>query len=350
MSDFWRGKRVLVTGHTGFKGSWLALWLASLGAEVYGWALEPDTDPALFDQLRLARDLDHAIGDIRDAGLTADRVRQADPDVVLHLAAQPLVRRSYREPLLTWQTNVIGTASLLDALRGREKRCAVVIVTTDKVYENREWLYGYRECDPLGGHDPYSASKAAAELAVATWRNAFFPAGSAVRVASARAGNVIGGGDWAEDRLVPDIARALAAGRPVSIRNPASVRPWQHVLESLSGYLLLARRLYEENDAAFASAFNFGPEPSDVCDVRAVMQEALRHWPGDWQDASEDGAVHEAGLLGLSIEKARAVLGWTPRWSVAEAVEKTIRWYRAVHDGADARALTLSQIEAYANG
>ncbi len=350
MTAFWHGKRVLVTGHTGFKGSWLSLWLSSLGAEVFGCALEPDTDPALFEQLGLARDIDHALCDIRDAEALAARLRRSDPDIVLHLAAQPLVRRSYREPLATWQTNVIGTANLLDALRGHRKRCAVVIVTTDKVYENREWPYGYRECDPLGGHDPYSASKAATELAVATWRNAYFPNGSAVRIATARAGNVIGGGDWAEDRLVPDIARALAVGQPVSIRNPASVRPWQHVLESLSGYLLLARRLYEEDNAAFASAFNFGPEPSDVCDVRAVMREALRHWPGEWRDASEPGAVHEAGLLGLSIEKARAVLGWAPRWSAGEAVEKTIGWYRAVHEGADARALTLSQIEAYANG
>lgn len=350
MTAFWHGKRVLVTGHTGFKGSWLSLWLSSLGAEVFGCALEPDTDPALFEQLGLAGDIDHALCDIRDAEALSRRLRHADPDIVLHLAAQPLVRRSYREPLATWQTNVIGTANLLDALRDHRKRCAVVIVTTDKVYENREWPYGYRECDPLGGHDPYSASKAAAELAAATWRNAYFPAGAPVRIATARAGNVIGGGDWAEDRLMPDIVRALAAGRPVPIRNPASVRPWQHVLESLSGYLLLARRLYEENDAAFASAFNFGPEPSDVCDVRAVMSEALRHWPGEWRDASEPGAVHEAGLLGLSIEKVRAVLGWAPRWSAAEAVEKTIGWYRAVHEGADARALTLSQIEAYANG
>jgi CDP-glucose 4,6-dehydratase len=350
MNEFWKSKRVLVTGHTGFKGGWLALWLSSLGAEVYGCGLEPDTNPALFYQLGLDQDINHAVCDVRDIDALALRVRQANPDVVLHLAAQPLVRRSYREPLLTWQTNVIGTANLLESLRGHEKHCAVVIVTSDKVYENREWLYGYRETDTLGGHDPYSASKAAMELAVATWRSAFFQAGSAVRIASARAGNVIGGGDWSEHRLIPDIVRSLAAGEPVSIRNPASVRPWQHVLESLSGYLLLAQRLYDEDNAALASAFNFGPEPSGVCDVQTVMKEALLHWPGEWQSTPQPQAVHEAELLNLSIEKSRAILGWSPRWNVPEAVEKTIGWYRDVHEGADARALTLSQIEAYTNG
>ncbi|ASY63461.1 CDP-glucose 4,6-dehydratase-like protein [Sinorhizobium sojae CCBAU 05684] len=350
MKGFWRDKRVLLTGHTGFKGSWLALWLSHLGAKVYGCALEPHTSPSLFRQLGLERDLDHIVCDIRDGDAVAACVRHAVPDVVLHLAAQPIVRRSYREPLRTWQTNVIGTANLLESLRSHDQRCAAVIVTSDKVYENREWFYGYRETDTLGGHDPYSTSKAAAELAVATWRNAVFGAESPVKLASARAGNVIGGGDWAEDRLIPDIARSLAAGETISIRNSASVRPWQHVLESLSGYLLLAQRLYEEDTPGLDTSFNFGPEPSGISDVETVLKEALRHWPGEWQSEPQPRAVHEAAHLSLSIDKARTLLGWSPRWDMAEAVRQTMTWYRAVHEGADARALTLAQIGAYADG
>jgi CDP-glucose 4,6-dehydratase len=350
MSAFWSGKRVLLTGHTGFKGSWLALWLSSLGAEVFGCALEPETTPSMFDLLRLRDEVNHAVCDIRDGEKLKQRVQETRPDIVMHLAAQALVRRSYHEPLSTWQTNVMGTANLLDALRAYDKRCAVIIVTTDKVYENKEWVYGYRENDPLGGHDPYSASKAATELAVSTWRSAFFDENSPVRVASARAGNVIGGGDWSEDRLIPDIIRALIRGEPIQSRNPSSVRPWQHVLDPLSGYMLLAERLYEEDATSYASSFNFGPELADTCDVRTIIGEAFRHWPGTWEDVSGGAKLHEAGMLSLSIEKARATLGWTPRWTLTEAIENTMLWYKAVHDGADARTISLSQIEAYEKG
>ena len=346
MTGFWHGKRVLVTGHTGFKGSWLSFWLAEQGAAVYGLALAPDTEPVLFDQLGLAESMDHCLGDIRDAGALAERVAKVRPQVVFHLAAQPLVRRSYREPLLTWQTNVMGTANMLEALRGLAEPCAAVIVTTDKVYENREWVHGYRETDPLGGHDPYSASKAGAELVVASYRNSFLRAGP-VRVASARAGNVIGGGDWAEDRIVPDLMRALAAGRDVAVRNPGAVRPWQHVLEPISGYLALAERLCGTDATAFETAWNFGPEPADQRQVRDLVSLALSHWPGSWQDASDPDAPHEAGFLSMTIDKARAGLGWSPQWGFDDAVRETVAWYRALNDGGSARDITRAQIATY---
>lgn len=346
MSAFWRGKRVLVTGHTGFKGAWLSLWLTRLGAEVHGFALPPGTTPALFDQLGLAAVMDHRLGDIRDAGAVRSAVEAVQPDLVLHLAAQSLVRRSYREPVETWAVNVQGTVHLLDALRTLERICAVVIVTTDKVYQNREWSHAYREGDRLGGHDPYSASKAATELAVSSYRSAFFE-GSPVRIASARAGNVIGGGDWAEDRIVPDIVRALGRGEPVAIRNPAAVRPWQHVLEPLSGYLSLARQLFETGDPALTSAFNFGPEPGDVRTVSDLVDAALSRWPGQREASAEAGAPHEAGLLGLTIDRAAAVLDWYPRWRFDDTVAATIDWYRQVEGGADPRTVSLDQIEMY---
>lgn len=341
--SFWAGKRVLVTGHTGFKGSWLSLWLTQLGAEVFGFALEPDTDPALFHQLGLERNLDHRIGDIRDAEALRVRVREAAPDVVLHLAAQPLVLASYKDPLLTWDTNVMGTVHLLEALRGHEKPCAAVMITTDKVYENREWVHPYRESDPLGGHDPYSASKAGSELVISSFARSFF-SDRPVRIASARAGNVIGGGDWAENRIIPDIVRALQAGQQIDIRNPAARRPWQHVLEPLSGYLRLAERLY---DGQAGTRYNFGPEACDVRPVRDLVEMALHHWPGTWRDCSDPDAPHEAGLLSLGIEQARADLGYVPRWDVSEAMDHTMQWYRAVIEGQDARRVTLTQISDF---
>ncbi|WP_426050862.1 CDP-glucose 4,6-dehydratase [Brevundimonas sp. SL161] len=347
MSGFWEGRRVLVTGHTGFKGSWLSLWLNGLGANVHGFALEPDANPSLFAQLGLDRSINHAAGDIRELEDVRARVAAVQPEVVIHLAAQSLVRRSYREPVETWDVNVQGSVHLLQALRVLNHPCAVVMVTTDKVYENREWTHAYRESDRLGGHDPYSASKAATELAVSSFRSSFFD-GTPVRIASARAGNVIGGGDWSEDRLVPDLARALARGEPVGVRNAGAVRPWQHVLEPLSGYLTLARRLLENDDPALRSAFNFGPQPADTRTVSALVDGALSHWPGGRRvDAHDPTAPHEANLLSLTIDRSAAMLDWRPRWDFDRAVEATLKWYCQVHDGASARDVTLAQIEAF---
>jgi len=344
--SFWAGRRVLVTGHTGFKGSWLCEVLLARGAVVSGLALAPDTTPALFEQLGLAGRMDHALGDIRDAEFVAARVRAVHPEVVLHLAAQPLVRRSYREPLETWATNVMGTAHVLDAVRALDAPCAVVVVTTDKVYENREWEHPYRETDPLGGHDPYSASKAGTELVAASWRKAFF-AGSGVRLATARAGNVIGGGDWSEDRILPDLARAFGAGKPLLVRNRHAVRPWQHVLDPLEGYLMLAERLAGPDAAQVEEGFNFGPEPADQRSVGALVEAARQHWAGDWTDATDPDAPHEAGQLALSIERARMVLGWQPRWDFARAVAETVGWYRDVAAGADPAERLRVQIAAF---
>lgn len=345
------GRRVLITGHTGFKGAWLSEWLLALGAQITGLALPPATDPALFQQLQLAERLDSVSGDIRSPEGVMRIVAETQPDFVFHLAAQPLVRRSYREPLATWQTNVMGTANLLEALRPLKKRCAAILVTTDKCYENREWLYGYREEDALGGHDPYSASKAGAELAIASWRRSFFQR-HPVRLASVRAGNVIGGGDWSEDRIVPDCARAWLKGKPVRIRRPDATRPWQHVLEPLSGYLCLAARLFasEEPSPLLESAFNFGPGHDSNRTVRELVLEAGKHIDGDWVDASDPNEVHEAKLLQLSTDKAAAVLGWHPVWSFSDAVRETIRWYFDVAHGSTvdlAARLTRDQIQAY---
>lgn len=343
--DFWRGRRVLLTGHTGFKGSWLAHWLLAHGAQVHGLALAPDTRPALFDQLGLASRLDHALGDIRDAGLVARRVEEAAPEVVFHLAAQPLVRRSYHEPVATFATNVMGTVHLMDALRAARARVALVIVTTDKVYENREWPHAYRETDRLGGHDPYSASKAACEIAAASYHAAFLAAGP-VAMATARAGNVIGGGDWAEDRIVPDFVRAAQAGAALRVRNPAALRPWQHVLDPLRGYMVLAERLHG-GDMTGGEAFNFGPDAADQARVGDLLQLASRHWPARFEDASTPTAPHEAGLLALATDKVRSRLGWAPRWRLDTAVERTIGWYRATHAGTDPVSQTDADIAAF---
>ena len=355
--DFWAGRRVLLTGHTGFKGSWLALWLSELGAQVTGVGLEPDTSPHLFNQLQLEKRLHrHHLADIRDAQALAVIAESAQPEVVLHLAAQPLVRRSYRDPLGTWATNVQGSLHLLEALRPLNHPCAVVMVTTDKVYANREWNFGYRESDRLGGHDPYSASKAAAELAIASWR-ASFCGDSAhqtpqLAIATARAGNVIGGGDWAEERIVPDAMRALAANETIPVRRPHATRPWQHVLEPLGGYLLLAEKLSAGiNNAAkpnaYEGAFNFGPNLEANRSVSALVEEALKHWPGSWRDLSVPGDLHEAGQLHLQIDKAHHQLGWQPAWAFPTAVERTVGWYRAVHEGSSALDCCLSDLVFY---
>jgi CDP-glucose 4,6-dehydratase len=357
MHEFWACRRVLLTGHTGFKGSWLALWLSELGARVTGVGLEPDTTPNLFGQLELARRIErHHLADIREPQALAEIVQACQPQVVFHLAAQPLVRRSYRDPLGTWATNVQGSLHVLEALKPLQHPCAVVMVTTDKVYENREWDYGYRESDRLGGHDPYSASKAAAELAIASWRASF--CGTAPHqsphlvIATARAGNVIGGGDWAEDRIVPDAMRALAAGQPVPVRNPNATRPWQHVLEPLGGYLRLAEALAatqanHDQPNPYCEAFNFGPLLEANRPVRQLIDAALQHWPGAWNDLSGAGAVHEAGRLHLQIDKANHQLGWQPRWPFAITVQRTVGWYQAVHEGVSPMDCCMKDLQLY---
>lgn len=343
---FWRGKRVLLTGHTGFKGSWLALWLARMGAEVTGLALAPATQPNLFTLARVADGL-HASHqcDVRDAQAVAAHVQATRPQIVLHLAAQALVRAGYADPLGTHATNIMGTAHVLDALRGQADTRVAVVVTTDKVYRNREWAYPYREDDPLGGHDPYSASKAAAEIITASYRDAFLAA-QGVAVATARAGNVIGGGDWAADRLLPDAVRAWSAGQPVHIRRPEATRPWQHVIEPLAAYLCLAERLWAE--PARAGAYNFGPLPHEAATVGNVIKMAASAYPDctvSYENNSND--PHEAGWLALETAQARQALGVAPRWGLTTAVERTMAWYRAQHGGADARALCLADLDAW---
>jgi CDP-glucose 4,6-dehydratase len=329
--DFWQGKKVLVTGHTGFKGSWLSLWLLHLGAEVKGLSLAPNITPSLFDQLDLAQHLNHQLGDIRDPELVRHSVLQWQPDIVFHLAAQPLVRRSYLESVETWNTNVMGTIHVLEALKQLSHPCAAIFVTTDKCYENREWVYGYRENDPLGGHDPYSSSKAAAELAIASWRNSFFTHRQIpIAIASARAGNVIGGGDWAEDRIVPDAIRSLLRKEAIPVRNPRSTRPWQHVLEPLGGYLLLGQKLYEGLSTGrtdFNGAFNFGPALSSNRTVRELVESILKSWSGSWVDRSNPNAVYEATLLNLVTDKAFHLLNWQSVWDFESTVQETVDWY-----------------------
>lgn len=333
-ADAFRGRRVLVTGHTGFKGSWLCQWLLELGAEVHGFALAPDTSPALFSLLDLdVRLASHRIGDIRDEAMAAAAVAACRPEVVFHLAAQPLVRRSYREPALTWATNVQGTVHLLEAIRMVGGVCATVVVTSDKCYENREQVAGYRESDAMGGHDPYSASKGAAELAVASWRRSFFHEPGAMRLASGRAGNVIGGGDWSADRIVVDLVAAIEAGRPLTLRNPAATRPWQHVLEPLSGYLWLAARLLGEDGGRYAEGWNFGPSPQGVATVRELAEQMIAAWgAGSITCGVAQSGPHEAGLLTLDVAKAATELGWRGVWDLKQTTAVTAAWYRRHHE------------------
>ena len=343
--EFWRGKRVLLTGHTGFKGAWLALWLHRLGAKVVGVSLPPETQPNLFDLAGIETIVASHFCDIRDARALAALIEQARPEIVFHLAAQALVRASYREPLVTFATNVQGTANVLDALRALESVRVVVAITTDKVYKNLEQPYRYRETDSLGGHDPYSASKAAAEMVIASYRDSYL-AERNIAVASARAGNVIGGGDWSEDRLIPDAVRAWNASQPLQVRRPQAIRPWQHVLEPLSGYISLAEQLWQR--PMLAGAYNFGPESDEAATVREVVGLA-RDAYGTGQVVWGDGAEgqHEAAWLALEIGKARTTLGFSPRWSLADAISRTLLWYRRQRDGAAARALCEADIDAY---
>lgn len=356
---FYRGRRVFITGHTGFKGSWLCEWLLSLGAHVTGFSLEPETDPALFYQLELQSRIDHHTGDVRDPVALSRALTKSRPDVIFHLAAQPLVRRSYTDPAGTHETNFLGTVRLLEILRTRQSPCAAVMVTSDKCYENTGIQRGYREGDRLGGHDPYSTSKACAELAVNSYRRSFFGGNDGkpgpIRVASARAGNVIGGGDWSEDRIVPDCIRSLAANEAVPVRSKFAVRPWQHVLEPLAGYLLLAAHIHPDNDGARKplhhelDAFNFGPPNGSERTVKDLVEEILLHWPGRWVDYSPEFSPHEASLLTLDVSKAAKLLAWKPRWDFAETVRQTVTWYRAAveKDNPAIAALTREQIESY---
>ncbi len=344
-AGFWSGRRVLVTGHTGFKGAWLTHWLLRMGAQVSGMALPPDTRPNLFDQLELSTRCESHMVDIRQAEAVADVMRRTRPDIVFHLAAQALVREGYRTPVDTFATNVMGTAHVLEAIRQQPTVRAVVAVTTDKVYRNREWDWPYREDDTLGGHDPYSASKAACEAVIECWRLSFLSEGG-VALASARAGNVVGGGDWSADRLLPDLMKAWSQGLPVHIRRPHAVRPWQHVVEPLGAYLCLAQGLW--NTPALATAYNFGPHPHDALTVQAVVEHTRARLP-DAQVTYGDGheGPHEAGRLTLDASRAALALGIQPRWSATQAIARTVDWYLRSTNGATAATLCDGDIEAW---
>ena len=340
--DVFKGRKVLLTGHTGFKGSWLALWLQELGAEVVGLSLAPDTNPSHWGLLKL--NLKEYLADIRDYASVQEILNKTQPEIVFHLAAQPLVRRSYADPLMTWSTNVQGTAHVLEACRHVHSVKAIVAVTTDKCYQNKEWVWGYRENDRLGGHDPYSASKAGAELVAASYRDSFFQKEDSLLLATARAGNVIGGGDWSEDRLIPDLVRAGARGESVEIRSPNATRPWQHVLESLSGYLLLGQRLLERQ-RSFADAWNFGPDEAGNQTVATVLARLTEHWSGLRWDLADGVQLHEAGLLQLDSTKARSLLSWHPVWGLEESLRQTVDWYRAYQETGE--VITRQQLNNY---
>lgn len=348
---FWSGKRVLITGHTGFKGSWLSLWLHSLGAKITGYALQPPTEPSLFSLCRIDRRIESIIGDVRDYEALVKAMQAARPEIVFHLAAQPLVRESYRTPVDTYATNVMGTVNVLESVRHCPGVRALVVVTSDKCYENREWVWGYREGEPMGGHDPYSSSKGCAEIVTSAYRSSYFPPGEYARhgvaVASARAGNVIGGGDWAADRLIPDCLNAVMKGERILIRNPVAIRPWQHVFEPLGGYLLLAGKLYESGPV-FGGGWNFGPEDSDARPVEWIVRELCRRWghkPGYVIDGGEH--PHEARYLKLDCSKARMALNWAPRWNLDAALDRIVEWTRVYYRGGDLEDISSRHLREF---
>lgn len=349
--EFWRGKKVFLTGHTGFKGGWLSLWLQQIGAEVTGYALQPPTDPSLFEVANVAQGMTSIIGDIRDVEALSKAMRNAAPDIVIHMAAQPLVRYSYVNPVETYSTNVMGTVHLLEAVRQTPSVRAVVNVTSDKCYDNKEWVWGYRENEAMGGFDPYSNSKGCAELVTSAYRNSFFNpekyAEHRVALASGRAGNVIGGGDWADDRLIPDILRAISENRPVIIRSPHAIRPWQHVLEPLSGYLLLAEKLYTQG-VTYAEGWNFGPADEDAKPVQWIVEQLTQQW-GEGASWQLDGGEHphEAHYLKLDCSKAKMRLDWQPRWHLGHTLGMIVSWQQAWLAKQDMRSFTLKQIEQY---
>jgi len=344
--NFWRKKRVFLTGHTGFKGGWLALWLHSMGAEVHGYALSPPTEPNLFTVARVEEGLNTSvIADIRDTKPLSNAMKSACPDIVIHMAAQPIVRDSYAQPLETYAVNVMGTVNLLEAVRSTPEVRAVVIVTTDKCYKNQEWIWAYRENEPVGGHDPYSSSKACVEILTDSWRRSFMEK-NGVAVATARAGNVIGGGDWAKDRLIPDFLKAIDRGAPLQIRSPEAVRPWQHVLEPLSGYLKLAEHLFTDG-CTYAEAWNFGPAVEDARSVRWIVEQLIAASPGATWQCEQKPQPHEAHYLKLDSSKAHARLGWQPRWRLETALEKTLEWHANWQQGKTMQEVSLAQISAY---
>lgn len=342
---FWQGKRVFLTGHTGFKGSWLSLWLSSLGAQVKGYALNPPTSPSLFDEAEVGKVIDSQIGDIRDQDALYESMTVFDPDILIHMAAQSLVRYSYDAPIETYEVNVIGTAKVLEVARSCINLKVIVNITTDKCYENDERYQGYKEDDPMGGHDPYSSSKGCAELVTSSYRQSFLQ-DQGIGLASVRAGNVIGGGDWADDRLIPDILRSFEKKEPVVVRNPKATRPWQHVLEPLSGYLILAKRLYK-NQKEYSEGWNFGPNEQDVKPVDWILDKMIDSWPNSSWELDESYSPHEAGFLKLDISKAKSKLGWHPVWGLGYTLEKIISWHKAWLNKEDMQTICLAEIEEY---
>ena len=345
--NFWQGKRVFLTGHTGFKGSWLSLWLNSLGAIVKGYALNPPTNPSLFIEAKVSSIIDSQIGDIRDQEALHESMTRFNPDILIHMAAQPLVRHSYDAPIETYEVNVIGTAKVLEAARSCPNVKAIVNITTDKCYENDGRSEGYKEDDAMGGYDPYSSSKGCAELVTSAYRRSFLQ-DQGVGLASVRAGNVIGGGDWANDRLIPDILRSFEKSEPVVIRNPKATRPWQHVLEPLSGYLILAQKLYKDQKE-YAEGWNFGPNEKDVKPVDWILNKMISKWPNSSWELDQNSSSHEASFLKLDISKAESRLGWKPVWELNQTLEKIIAWHRAWIDKKDMQAVCLSEIKEYTN-